>query len=63
MDYLLAYLGMFVGYSSVALVSFSIAFVLAKTIKKTWPYKVALIFSVVFYILIIIGYQYAERHN
>ena len=63
MDYLLAYLGMFVGYSSVALVAFSIAFVLAKTIKKTWPYKVALIFSVVFYILIIVGYQYAERHN
>jgi hypothetical protein len=63
MELMLAYLGMFVGYSSVALVSFSIAFVLAKTLKKTWPYKVALIFSVIFYILIIIGYQYAERHN
>jgi hypothetical protein len=63
LNFILAYLGMFVGYSSVALVAFSIAFVLAKTIKKTWPYKAALIFSVVFYILIIIGFQYAERHN
>jgi hypothetical protein len=62
-DLVFAYLGMFVGYSSVALVAFSIAFVLAKTLKKTWPYKVALIFSAIFYILIIIGYQYAERNN
>lgn len=58
-----AYLGYFIGYGSVALVSFSLAFVLAKSLKKTWPYKVALIVTILLYVMIAIGFDHANRGN
>lgn len=60
---LAAYLGYFIGYGSIALVSFSFAFVLAKTLKKTWPYKGALTITLLFYVVIAIGLNHANRGN
>ena len=56
MEALLGIIGITLGYLSIAIVVFSIAFVVAKSNNKKWPYKVALIFSVLFYTIVLIGY-------
>lgn len=53
--------GQIVGYGAIALVLFSIAFVLAKVLKKTWPYKVALGLTIIFYATLIIGLNYLKQ--
>ncbi len=61
MDRLAAYAGSILGYGSIALVLFSIAFVLAKTLKKTWPYKVALGLTVIAYAVVIMGLNHVNQ--
>lgn len=61
MDLLAAYAGTILGYGSIALVLFSIAFVLAKTLNKSWPYKVALALTIVAYAVVMVGLNYANR--
>jgi len=56
MDALLGIIGITFGYLSVGIVAFSIAFVAAKSNNKKWPYKLALIFNILFYTMILIGY-------
>jgi len=55
-DTLFGIFGEFIGYFSIAIAAFAIAYVIAKTINKKWPYKVALIFSAVLYSMLLIGY-------
>lgn len=61
MDRLAAYAGYILGYGSIALVLFSIAFVLAKTLNKTWPYKVALGLTVIAYAVAIVGLNHVNQ--
>lgn len=61
MDRLAAYAGYILGYGSIALVLFSIAFVLAKTLKRAWPYKLALALTVIAYAAVILGLNYVNQ--
>ena len=61
MDVLAALIGSLLGYGSIALATFSLAFVLAMTLKKRWPYWVALVLTVVFYALLFSGLNYGDR--
>jgi len=59
-EWLLGIVAGAVGFFSVAIVMFAIAFVVAKSFNKKWPYKVAIIFSIIFYVLIIAGMLYRQ---
>lgn len=49
------------GYGIFALVAFSIAFVLSKTLKTNWPYIVALVLTIIFYAMVVTGNAYLNR--
>jgi NhaP-type Na+/H+ or K+/H+ antiporter len=61
LDLLGLFIGTILGYGSIGFAIFAIAFVLAKSLKKTWPYKVALILTVIVYSALIAGYIYASK--
>ena len=59
-EWLLGIVAGAVGFFSVAIVMFAIAFVISKSFNKKWPYKVAIIFSIIFYVFIIAGMIYRQ---
>lgn len=61
MDRLAAYAGTILGYGSIALVLFATAFVLAKSLKKTWPYKVAFALTIIAYAMVIVGLNHVRQ--
>jgi len=62
-DWVLATIGKILGYSSVAIVLFAIAFVVSKSFNVKWPYKVAILLSVILYALIIQGNMYVNSNG
>ena len=60
MDQLSGMLGMVMGYASPAIILFSIAFVLAKSMGKTWPYTVAAVLTVLIYTMIVVGWNHLK---
>ena len=62
-DWVLATVGRILGYSSLAIVVFAIAFVVSKSFNVKWPYKVAIVFCVIAYALIIQGNMYVNSNG
>jgi hypothetical protein len=52
--------GSILGYGSPFIILMCIAFVVAKSTKKSWPYPIAIILAVLFYAAIITGLNYIE---
>lgn len=60
MDVFLGIAGGLLGYGMPAIVLFAIAFVVAKSIKKNWPYVVATVLTVLIYIAVFMGLNYLK---
>jgi hypothetical protein len=62
-QYLASLAGSAIGYGLPAIVTFSIAFVLSKSLKKSWPYTAAVFITIALYAMIIVGNNYANRQT
>ena len=52
-DWISGVIGQLLGYLSIAIVTFAIAFVISKSFNVKWPYTVVIIFNVIIYGLLI----------
>lgn len=60
MDFLAVMVGGLLGYGMPAIIFYSIAFVVAKSIKKKWPYIVATLLTTLFYVALLIGLNFLK---
>lgn len=52
-DWISGVIGLLLGYLSIAIVTFAIAFVISKSFNVKWPYTVVIFFNVIVYGLLI----------
>lgn len=55
MDTLMGYAGFALGYSIIPIIAFIFGYVISKSTGKNWGYVVALIFSILFAAVIVLG--------
>ena len=60
-EFILYKITKFLVFASIAIISFGLAFAIAKKVKTNKPYKIALIFNIIFYGFMLIGYFYNKR--